>query len=184
MKYYLVAMFDDNSYEHVEGLQKNINRKYKLSNINTLPKPHIILDVVIDPDLDKFEAIVDKILKPYKKFKVELNGLSSIDQNNKNFNFKIENKGYIIRIARNINSTLKLSGFNVKEIEDDWNLHVPLANNSLPAKIQNPKEYAATIDKIKNLTPYTLAKIDRLELWKSVNNKKKTVVQTFSLRDC
>ncbi|ADL53996.1 2'-5' RNA ligase family protein [Clostridium cellulovorans] len=184
MKYYLVAMFDDNSYEYVEGLQKSINRKYKLSNNNTLPKPHIILDVIVDPDLDKFEEIVEKILRPYKKFKVELNGLSYIDQNNKNFNFKIENKGYIIRIARNINSTLKLSGFNVKEIEDQWNLHVPLANNNLASKTQNSKEYTATIDKIKTLTPYTLAKIDRFELWKSINNKKKTVVQTFSLRDC
>lgn len=181
MKYYLVALFDAESYSDVEGIQKNICQKYRLhKNVHTL---HITLEIIEDPDIDKLTKVMGDILKPYKKFKVETNGLISFEPSYKSINLKIEGKGYIIRLARTINDTLKLHGFNVRENLTNFDLHVSLANTNYAVKEWTGKEYVAASSNSKQNGFYKLVKVNRIELWKSTNNKKDMLVKSFPLRD-
>jgi 2'-5' RNA ligase len=181
MKYYLVALFDAESYTAMEGIQKNICQKYKLyKNIPTL---HITLEVIEDPDMDKLTKIINDILKPYKKFKVETNGLVCFDPTYKSINLKIENKGYIIRLARTINDTLKLHGFNVRENINNLDLHVSLATTNYAVKEWTSKEYVAASSTSKQNGLSKLVRVNRIELWKSVTNKKDMLVKAFPLRE-
>lgn len=181
MKYYLVALFDQDSYSSMERIQKNICKKYKIyKNIPTL---HITLETIEDPDIDKLTKIISDVLKPYKKFKVETNGVICFDPPYKSVNLKIESKGYIARLTRNINDTLKLHGFNVRENIDNWDLHVSLANTNYAIKEWSSKEYIAACDLAKKDGFYKLAKIEKIELWKPINNKKEMLVKSFPLRD-
>lgn len=181
MKYYLVALFDNDSYKFIEKIQKDICSKYKL--YNDLPTLHMTLEVIGDPDVEKLSAIVSDILKPYKKFKVNIDGAICFDPPHKSVNLKIESKGYIIRLARKINQTLKDHGFNVRDNIDNWDLHVSLANTNFALREWSSEEYAAACEMAKKNGVYKLAKIDRVELWKPINNKKKMVLKSFPLRD-
>ena len=68
MKYYLVALFDDESYKNLSPIQKNLSKRYK-ANRNS-PIPYIPLEVLENPNIDKLNLVIDKVLKPYKFFKV------------------------------------------------------------------------------------------------------------------
>lgn len=182
MKYYLVALFDDESHNFVEKLQRSITRKYRLHQSHNSLNYNIILEIIDDPDFEKLDTLIEKILKPYKKFKVEINNLLSFDPPSKYVNLKIENKGYIVRLARNINDTLKLSGFNVRDHLDNINLHVHIANASSPSKYLLKEAPSINMSTFNNPNSKLLAKIDRFELWKSINNKKKVLVKSYKLR--
>ncbi len=181
MRYYLVALFDKNSYSSIEEIQKNICRKYKL--YRNMPVLHITLEVIGDPDIEKLSKIVGDMLKPYKKFKVEINGAICFDPPYKSVNLKIENKGYIIRLARKMNETLKLHGFDVRENIDSWDLHVALANTNFATREWSSREYIAACETAKKEEFHKMGKIDRIELWKPINNKKEMLIKTFTLRD-
>ncbi len=181
MKYYLVALFDAESYGAMEKIQKSICQKYKL--YKNVPMLHITLETIEDPDIDKLSKIISDIIKPYKKFKVETNGIICFDPPYKSVNLKIENKGYIIRLARTINDTLKLHGFNVRENIDNWDLHVSLANTNYAIREWSGREYAAACNAAKKDGFYRMSRIDRIELWKPINNRKEMLVKSFLLRD-
>lgn len=181
MKYYLVALFDKESYSYMEGIQKDLSRKYKLYR-NT-PMLHITLEIVDEPDMDKLSKIISDILKPYKKFKVEVNGAMCFDPPHKSVNLRIENKGYIMRLERVFNDTLKLHGFKVRETINDWDLHVAVANTNFAQREWSAREYVAACSSAKKENIYKMAKIDRIELWKPINNRKEMIVASFPLRD-
>ena len=63
MKYYLVALFDDESYKNLNPVQRNLSKKFK-ANRNS-PIPYIPLEIVENPNIEKLNEIVDKIIKPY-----------------------------------------------------------------------------------------------------------------------
>ena len=44
MKYYLVALFDDESYKNLNPIQKNLSKKFR-ANRNS-PAPYIPLEVI------------------------------------------------------------------------------------------------------------------------------------------
>lgn len=180
MKYYLVALFDAESCSAMETIQKNICRKYKL--YKNVPMLHITLETIEDPDMDKLSKVLIDILKPYKAFKVETNGVICFDPPYKSVNLRIENKGYIIRLARIINETLKLHGFNVRESIEDCDLHVSLANTNYAIREWTGKEYVAACSDTKKDGFYKLAKVERIELWKPINNKKEMLVKSFPLK--
>lgn len=181
MKYYLVALFDSESYAHMETMQKKICQKYKIyKNVPTL---HITLETIEDPDMDKLNKVLGDILKPYKRFKVETNGVICCEPPYKSIKLKIESKGYIVRLARKINDTLRTNGFNVRENTDNWDLHVSLANTNYAVKEGSAREYVAASEETKKQGIYELPKIDRIELWKTTNNKKEMVVKEFQLRN-
>lgn len=181
MRYQLVALFDKNSYSYIEEIQKNICKKHKI--YRNMPMLHIDLEIVGDPDIEKLNKILSDMLRPYKKFKVEINGAICFDPSYKSVNLKVENKGYIIRLARKINETLKLHGFDVRDNVGDWDLHVTLGNTNYPVKEWSSKEYVAACQSDKKENIHRMAKVDRIELWKPINNKKETVIKSFSLKD-
>ncbi|AYD41309.1 2'-5' RNA ligase family protein [Clostridium fermenticellae] len=182
MKYYLVALFDKDSCSNMEKVQRNICRKYKL--YKNIHMPHIVMEVLEDPDIDKVSGIIADILQPYKKFKVEINNDLSFNANFKIVDIKVESKGYIIRLARQINEMLRLYKFNIKENNfDNCNLYIPLVRANFGLREWNNKEYIAACENVKRNEIKHVIKIDKMELWKNVNNKKSTVVKTFKLRD-
>ncbi|WP_123054852.1 2'-5' RNA ligase family protein [Clostridium sp. JN-1] len=182
MKYYLVALFDKNSCSNIEKVQRNICRRYKL--YKNIHMPHIDMEVLEDPDIDKFCKVVSDILKPYKKFKAEINNDLSFNTNFRVVDIKVESKGYIIRLARQINEMLRLHKFNVKENNFENNdLYIPLAKANFGLKEWNNKEYVAACESVKRNELINTVKIDKMELWKSVNNRKSNIIKTFELRD-
>lgn len=181
MRYYLVALFDNDSYKEIEEMQKNVGKKYKL--YKSLPMLHITLEIVGDPDINKLDEVLTKILKPYKRFKVEISDVICFDEPYKSVNLKIENKGYISRLARVINDTLKLHGFDVRDTIQDWDLHVSLANTNFAVREWSKNEYATACSKAKKLGYYKLATIEKVELWKPMNNKKEMVIKSYPLRE-
>ena len=70
MKYYIVALFDDNSYEVIAPIQKNLSKRFKGNRHS--PQPYIALDVLDNPNIDKLCMAIEKVIKHYKRFKVEL----------------------------------------------------------------------------------------------------------------
>lgn len=181
MKYYLVALFDVDSYAYAEKIQKELCKKYKL--YNDLPTLHITLEIIGDPDIEKLSSLISSIIKPYKKFKVSMDGAICFDPPHKSVNLKIENKGYIMRLVRKINTTLKENGFDVRENIDFWDLHISLANTNYAVREWSSSEYVAACNAVKESGFINLLKIDKIELWKPINNKKKMVVKSFPLRD-
>jgi len=181
MKYYLVALFDKDSYSFVENIQKSVCRKYKL--YKKLPILHVTLEVIDDPNLDELDKIVTEFIKPYKKFKVELNGSICFSPPYKSVNLKVEPKGYIMRIARNINDKLKLLNFNVSSNIDSCDLHVSLGSTNYATRQLPAEEYRIACESTKKNGPQSMAKIDRIELWKPINNKKNITVKSYILKE-
>ena len=167
MKYYLVALFDDVSYKNLSPIQRSLSKRFR-ANRNS-PIPYIPLEVIENPNIDKLNSVMDKILKPYKNFNVTL------CDSNKTLNLKIENIGYIKKIDRLIADNLKLYGFNIKGGNDE--LHLSLANinylNKDNKKFDSVVEYKPSISTLK---------VNRIELWKISNNRRETLIQTYPLK--
>ena len=173
MKFYLVALFDDVSYKNLSPIQRSLSKKYR-ANRNS-PIPYIPLEVIENPNIDKLNTVIDKILKPYKNFKVELSSTVTLCDSNKTLNLKIEKIGYIKKLDRLIGDNLKMYGFNVKN--DNSDLHLSLANinyiNRDNKKFDTEIEYKPSILTLK---------VNRLELWKISNNRRETLIQTYPIK--
>ena len=176
MKYYLVALFDDESYKNLSPVQRNLSKKYR-ANRNS-PIPYIPLEVLENPNVDKLNVVIDKIIKPYKHFKVEVSSKVSICDSNKTLNLKIEDVGYIKRLNRLLSDNLQLHGFNVKGIETDENLQLTLANVNY-----NNRDNKRVINPLDSRFNLSTLKVNRLELWKISNTRRETLIQTYPLKD-
>lgn len=181
MKYYLVALFDNDSYSFMEELQRNLCKKYKINRSSSAF--HITLEVVGNPDIDKLTKIIEDIIKPYKKFKVHINGAMCFNPPHKSVNLNIESKGYIARLVRHINDTLKLHGFEVRDNIHEWDFNVNLASPNYAVREWKNDEYNVAFECAKKEDIFRMAKVDRIELWKQINNKKEMAVKTFPLRE-
>lgn len=182
MKYYLVALFDQESYSYVEGLQKGFCKKYKVYKSNSML--HIPLEIICNTsDVEKLWEIIGNLLKPYKKFKVEINGGISFEASSKSVNLKIQNKGYIVKLARNINDILRLHGFSVREEIEATDLHISLANANHAQKEWANNGYMIPFTSDKDEALYKMPIVDRIELWKSNTNKKEPFLKSHSLRE-
>lgn len=179
MKYYIVALFDDESYKLISPIQKNLSKKYR-ANRNS-PQPYIVLGSLENPTIEKLNPILEKILKPYKKFKVELCDSVCVSETTKTVNLKIEHIGYIKKIARIINDTLKLHGFNILGNEED-ELAISLANvNYFNKDRKNNNESKYDQSKINKIYPNL--KVNRFEIWKISNTRRETLIKSYPLRD-
>ena len=69
MKYYIVALFDKDSYTKLSPVQRKYSKKFR-GNRNS-PLPYLTLNVVETSTIDKIVPIIEKVLQPYKKFKIE-----------------------------------------------------------------------------------------------------------------
>ncbi|GCD09323.1 hypothetical protein [Clostridium tagluense] len=181
MRYFLVALFDDGSNATIQNIQRDICRKYKL--YKSSPNLYISICTITNPDLEKLDVVVSKIMVPYKKFKVNINNSISLTENLTQVNLKVEDKGYIYRLARSITDTLDLHGFNVKSENDNIDLRIPLANANHIIKKSNSTGTITIDTNLDQDAFFKFAKVCRLELWKQVSNKKEIVVKTYDLRE-
>ena len=151
MKYYLVALFDDESYKNLSPIQKNLSKRYK-ANRNS-PIPYIPLEVLENPNIDKLNLVIDKVLKPYKFFKVELSSKVSVSDTSKTLNLQVHDIGYIKKLSRLLSDNLKLHGFNTKSLNANENIHLTLANmnyfNKEVKKIDGPTELKSNLSTLK-----------------------------------
>lgn len=175
MRYYLVALFDEESYKCLNPIQKNLSKKFR-ANRNS-PTPYIPLEVVENPNVDKLDVVVEKLIKPYKNFKIQLCTKVSVCESNKTLNVKIEDRGYIKRLNRLINDTLKLHGFNIKNYNNEPSMHISIANlNYIPKdmkRIDGEVNFKSNVETLK---------VNRLELWKVSSNKRETLIKSYPLK--
>lgn len=179
MKYYIVATFDDKSYEKLNPIQKKISKKFR-ANRNS-PVSHIILNIVENPNIDKLEDILKKTLKPYKRFKVQVSNDILVSDSLKNITLKTQNLGYIKKIEREFSDTLELSGFNFKNIADD-NFGISIANINYINKDRKNDLEALSLDQFTNKDDNLTMKISKFEIWRQTNNKKDLCVKSFPLK--
>ena len=184
MKYFLVALFDDQSNSTIQSIQRDICRKYKL--YKSSPNLYIPISTITNPDLEKLDVVISKILAPYKNFKVGINNSIGLSENFSQVNLNVYDKGYIFRLARNITDTLDLHSFNVKidnVKSDDIDLRILLASANHIIKKSCNGSTIAIDDTINKDDFFKFVKVSRLELWKQVNNKKEMLVKTYELRE-
>ncbi|AWZ49691.1 hypothetical protein [Hathewaya limosa] len=184
MKYQLVALFDEESHNRIESIQKQVCRRYRLYKSN--PSIYIPLSTMVNPNLEKLDMVVSKILNPYKKFKVEITNSIYVNNDHKQVGLIIDEKGYISRISRNILEILSLHGFNLNSMTCEnlsSSLKIPMANTNYNVK-KASSQSLLTVN--KNLLPadyLSVAKINRIELWKLNGNKKDCVIKSFPLKN-
>lgn len=179
MKYYIVALFDEDSYQAITPVQRNLSKKFR-ANRNS-PAPYIPLEILDNPNVEKLTPVIEKILKPYKFFKVELCDNVSVSETMRTLNLKIEDMGYIKRLSRLLTDTLKLHGFITKLSDND--LAISLANMNYIPKDTTKADAEYAIDLLKKDCKKTTLKVNRIELWRISNNKKETVLKTFNLKN-
>lgn len=179
MKYYIVALFDEDSYEVIAPIQKNLSKRFKGNRHS--PQPYIALDVLDNPNIDKLCMAVEKVIKPYKKFKVELCDDVIINENMKTITLKILNEGYIKKISRSVRDTLSLYGIHSK-FSQDTPLTISLANLTYFNK--DTKKYRNDIacDLVKRSEKSITLKVSRFEIWKVSSNKRETCLKSYPLK--
>lgn len=180
MNYYLVALLDEDSYAEIESLQKNISKKYRI--YKELPKLHITLEVIRDPDVEMLSKTVSDIIVKYKKFKAEVNGTVCFQPPYKSVNLLVEKKGYIGRLSRVINEKLRNQGFLVRDNEKDWDLHISLANTNFARREWSNEEYSIACERSIKEDYHKMIRIEKIEIWKPVNVKKDMIIKSFELK--
>lgn len=179
MKYYVVALFDNDSYEIIHPIQRKYSKKFR-ANRNS-PTPFIALDVIDSPNIEKITPVIEKVLKPYKQFKVQLSDNVSICDSLKTLNLEIENRGYIKKIYTALTDIFELHGLNVKfSPTEELGLSLATVNN-FNKDIKSPASLVAC-DESKQEEIFPTLKVDRLEIWKLTPNKKEMCIKSFPLR--
>lgn len=182
MIYYLVGLFDDISYTYMESLQKAICEKYNLYNPTTdLPKLHITLEIITDPNLLDLDISLQTIIKAYTNFEVKLDGVICFDPPYKSVNLHIKNKGTVYELSKELNSVLSSQGFNVRENIENWNLHISLANTTFADRVWSDNEYLAACNLAKDENFSQTITVRCIELWKPINNTVEMVVKKYDL---
>jgi 2'-5' RNA ligase len=182
MTYYLVCLFNDDSYKNIESLQKKICEKYNLYNsyVN-LPLLHITIETITEPNLETLDISLKNILKDYTKFKVDINGAICFAPPYKSVNLNIENNDTIYELSKNINSILKSQGFKVRDNIESWNLHISLASTNFADREWSDSEYLAACDLVKHENFSDTITIHAVELLKPINDKNQMVVKRYNL---
>lgn len=178
MKYYIVALFDEESYETILPIQRNISKKYK--GYRNSPIPHVTLSILDNPNIEKLTSIVEKVISPYKKFKIELNSNVYISDQLHSLNLQIENRGYITKIKKELFQLLELHGFN-DLINLDSSLSISIANINHSNK--DSKRNEMSCDLIRRNAKTTTLKINKIEIWKFSNNRRETPLKSFILKN-
>ncbi|MGL5649817.1 MAG: hypothetical protein ACRDDY_18440 [Clostridium sp.] len=176
MKYYIVALLDDESNEFILSTQRTLSKKFRANK--NLPKPYVALEILDNPNMDKLNELVHKVLSPYKKFKVELTNEIFVSEECKTLNLKLDNRGYIKKIFITLNDTLKMHGFSVKDINTTV-LSLSLANFNY-----YPRDIKRKLGDNKNLLDLeqTTLKISEFQIWKMPHNKHELKLKDFELK--
>lgn len=178
MKYYIVALFDEETYQVISPIQRNMSKKFR-ANRNS-PMPFVLLTTIEKPNLDKLYPVVDKIVNSYKSFRINAVDSVYLFEPAKSINLKIEDKGYIKRISRCLLDELELNGFTVSAYEDNF---VSLANVSFVPKDSKKQEVKLNFPEIYTKDNCVKLRIKSIEIWKSPLAKKNVPVKSYILRD-
>ena len=174
MKYYIVALFDKDSYTNLSPVQRKYSKKFR-GNRNS-PLPYLTLNVVETSTIDKIVPIVEKVLQPYKKFKIEYdNNNASIYDPLKSIAVNVKDRGYIKKIYTKLEDMFELNGIP-SILPSKENLNLSLAN------LSQPKDRKNTIDSVAEEEIISTLKVDRIEIWKLNPGKKETCMKTFELK--
>lgn len=178
MKYYIVALFDEETYETIQPIQKNMSKKFKGSRNS--PCPFIPILSFDSSDIENIDATVKKILKPYKSFRIDaLNSVSASDSN-KSVNLKIDNKGYIVKIANELEDFLSLGGINLKRYT---NLFVFLANCNYVPKDLKKQIVKLNFPDLFDSEDILKLRIKKFEIWKGPLTKKVCTLKSYELKE-
>jgi hypothetical protein len=176
MKYYLVALLDKDSGKAIENSTRNLIKKIKPKKKTSFFG--VVLEVIEDPDMTKLETLIKDISKPVRRFKIDVEGTLSYDDEFKTIGLDVVNFGYIKRLSRNFNSLLTLHGFKVREesvVENQEKVQLILFNGGVTKDLETYPNVLRNKD--------TIFRIDRFQLWKNFNFKKDSVVVNFPLVD-
>lgn len=177
MKYYVVALFDEDTYQIIAPIQRNMSKKFR-ANRNS-PAPYIPLAIIDNPNLDKLNPILNKIISPYKSFRIDANDLVYLSETTKTVNLKLDNKGYIKRLSRSICDTLSLHGFSIKTLGENF---ISLANLGYIPKDYKKQDVKLNFPDIYCDSNIVKLRIKSIEIWKLPTVKKNTPIQSYPLK--
>ncbi len=178
MKYCIVALFDEDTYQVISPIQRNMSKKFR-ANRNS-PVPYIPLASIESSNIDKIYPVVDKVLSPYKSFRVDASDMVYIFEPTKTVNLKMDNKGYIKRISRSLSEMLTLNGFNIKSFEDNF---ISLANLNYISKDNKKQDVKLNFPEIYDNYNYIKLRIKSFEIWKLPTVKKNVPLKSYVLKD-
>ena len=178
MKYYIVALFDEETYQVISPIQRNMSKKFR-ANRNS-PAPFVLLAAIENPNLDKLYPVIDKIITPYKTFRIDASDLVYLFEPTKSINLKIDDKGYIKRLSRSLVDMLELNGFTVKAFGDNF---VSLANLGYIPKDYKKQDVKLNFPEIYNANNFVKLRIKSIEVWKLPTVKKNTPLKSYVLKE-
>ncbi|WP_244834124.1 hypothetical protein [Clostridium sp. BJN0001] len=177
MKYYIVALFDEKTYETILPIQRNMSRKFKGSRNS--PCPFIPILSFDNNDIEHVDSIVKKIISPHKSFRIDALNSVSASESKKSINLKIDNKGYIVKIANELEDFLSLSGINVKRYN---NLYVSLANCNYVPKDLKKQIVKLNFPELFDKDNILKLRIKKFEIWKTPLVKKVYSLKNYELK--
>lgn len=184
MIFYLVALLDPNSYKKIEVLQKELCLRYKLFESNeALPKLHITLETIEDPNLDLLNAAIKNIIRDYSPIETFCEGVICFDPPYKSVNLKISQEGMLKDLSYLLNKTLRDLGFIVRENIENYKLHISLANTYFSKKQWTDMEYNIACTYAKNMCYHMKINIVELQLWKPINDENEMVSHIYPLNN-
>ncbi len=178
MKYYIVALFDEDTYQVISPIQKNMSKKFR-ANRNS-PAPYVLLSAIENPNLEKLYPIVDKIVAPYKSFRIDASDLVYLFEPTKSINLRIDDKGYIKRLSRSLFDMLELNGFSVKSFDDNF---VSLGNLAYVPKDYKKQGVKLNFPEIYDKNSFVKLRIKSIEIWKLPTVKKNAPMKSYVLKD-
>ena len=177
MKYYIVALFDEETYQVISPIQRNMSKKFR-ANRNS-PVPFIMLTAIENPNLDKLYPVVDKIIASYKSFRIDASDLVYLFEPTKSVNLKVDNKGYIKRLSRCLLDTLELNGFSANAFDDSF---ISLANLGYIPKDYKKQDVKLNFPEIYTKDNVAKLKVKSIEIWKLPLVRKNTPLKSYTLK--
>ena len=174
MKQYIIALLDKDSAKTIESLTRHLQRKIKPRRRTSFYG--VVIGIVDDANPKEIDIILNEILAKDRYFKIDILGNITYDKNLKVIGLDINNFGYIRSLSRNINSTLKLKGYNIKYevVEDPQLVLYNGGNTKVLDSIDNIFLNKKYIDKFK---------VDRLQVWKNFNFRKDSILSNIDLKN-
>lgn len=175
MRYYLVAVLDKSSNKDLESLQRPLHKKGK--NFKKSPYISIPLDTIEDPDLRSLESTLRDLLKPFRYFHIDVTGRYINLAEEKITGLPVTNFGYIKKIQRHLNDYMMLHGFKVAKEREEQDFIVSMSQERIPKELENSANLFDTEDNRRKFL------VERIELWKSLNAKKDSIVFSIPLKN-
>jgi len=182
MIYYLVANLDPVSYKQVEIIQRELCTKYKLFTTDEkLPKLHITVETIDEPDLELLDLSIKEIIKNFKPFETATNGVVCFEPPHKSVNLNLLQCGKLQELSHSLNLALGKKGFKVREDLTDYILHISIANAYFSQNKWSDFDYQCACDIAHNMCDNIKIKIETLELWRPTMDEGNMVVYNYNL---